>query len=194
MNVRWRETHFKFLHQAIYGFHIPPHPNCPDMLTACPKCNTPKTNLIHGAWRCSAVSQFWTRLLDFVNSKMNLRIASTPQIALFHIFPPESRFPRVLHIILLAAFRSLLAKWLEPSVPSVTEVLIQIKHYLHMDKLETLRSKTTSSKSFFKKWKSFIVSFLNEEEIRQLMLPFRNTTWYLSFELSGTLGGLRITE
>lgn len=86
-------------------------------------------NLIHRAWRCSPASQFWTRVIDFVNFNMNLRIENTLQIVPFHIFPPDSRLPRVLHIILLAALRSLLAKWLEPVVPSVNEVLTQIKHY-----------------------------------------------------------------
>lgn len=63
-----------------------------------------------------------------------------------------------------------------------------------MDKLEILRTKSTSSKTFFKKWKPFIVAFLSDEEVRQLMLPFRTTSWYLTSELAGTLGRLLISE
>lgn len=39
---RWRETYFKLIYHAIFGFNIPPHPNCLDRLTACLKCALPK--------------------------------------------------------------------------------------------------------------------------------------------------------
>lgn len=59
VNERWCETPFKFIHQAIYGSDILPHPNCLDRLMACPKCSTPRTSLIHGVWYCPSVSQIW---------------------------------------------------------------------------------------------------------------------------------------
>lgn len=139
LNERWRETHFKFMHHAIYGFDIPPHPNCPERFTACPKCQTHKTNMIHRVWHCEKSSNFC---------------------------------PRILHIILLAALRSVLNRWLDPVVPAMSEVLTQVKHYLTMDKLEVLRNRNVQSKSFFKKWKPFILAFLEMEEIQQLMRPF----------------------
>lgn len=100
--------------------------------------------------------------------------------------------PKVLHVILLAALRSLLSKWRDPSPPSMTEVLSQVKHYLNMDKLEVLRNKNMQAKSFFKKWKPFLLAFLDADEIQQLMLPFRNTSWYLTSDLAGSLGRLRL--
>lgn len=125
---------------------------------------------------------------------MNLELDRDPQILLFHDFPPELRLPRVTHIILLAALRSLLAKWLEPSLPSMSEVVSRVTHYLQMDKLETLRAKEVHSKAFFKKWKPYIVAFLQEDDIRQIMLPFRHTAWYSTSDLMGTLGRLRLRE
>lgn len=192
LNERWRESHFKFIHHAIYGFSIPPHPNCPNRLTACPKCDTPTTDLVHGVWTCPSVVTFWADLVRLITSKMNLSLDVNPQTLLFHDFPPEVRLPRVLHIILLAALRSLLAKCLEPSIPTMAEVLSRISHYLQMDRLETLRSKNIRSNAFFKKWKPYIVAFLREDDIRQLMLLFRTTTWYLTSELAGTLGKLQL--
>lgn len=70
----------------------------------------------------------------------------------------------------------------------MSEVLSCVKHYLNMDKLETLKSKNKRAKSFFKKWKPFIVAFLNAADIRQ----FRTTPWYLMADIAGSLGRLRL--
>lgn len=88
--------------------------------------------------------------------------------------------------------RNLLSRWLLLSPSSISEVLTQVKYYFTMDKLDTLRTKHTSTKKWFKKWKLFIFTFLDDEEIRQLMTPFFNTNWYLSSDLAGGLGRLRI--
>lgn len=93
--------------------------------------------------------QFWAQIVDLLNTKMDIHIENEPQTLLFHSFPPHANFPVVLHIILMAAKRSLLSKWLVPILPSMSEVVAQVKHYLAMDKLETIRFKNTHTKSFF---------------------------------------------
>lgn len=40
----WRETYFKMIHNAIYGFNLLPSPLHPNRLTKCPKCSDPMIN------------------------------------------------------------------------------------------------------------------------------------------------------
>lgn len=148
------------IHHAIFGFDIPPNPNRPDHLTACLKYAQPNTNLLHGKWSCPNTARFWSLIVDILHSKIGITIDNKPQQLLFHYFPPPSRYPPILHFILLAAMRCLLSNWLLPSIPSTSEVVAQIKHYLIMDKLETIRSKNTHTKQFFKKWRPFIQAIM----------------------------------
>lgn len=47
-----------------------------------------------------------------------------------------------------------------------------------MDQIYVERYPESEAKSFFKKWRAFILSNLKSDEIRQLMLSFRDTKWY----------------
>lgn len=41
----WRESHFKLIHKAIYGFNIPRSEDNPTRIIACPKCQAPRTDM-----------------------------------------------------------------------------------------------------------------------------------------------------
>lgn len=61
---------------------------------------------------------------------------------------------KLIHIILMAAKRCVLLGWL---YPFTLEVMHQIKHYLHIDRLET--QKTLKSKVFLNDGNPLFVSF-----------------------------------
>lgn len=62
--------HIKLIHYAIFGFDIPPHPNCLNQLTACPKCALPETNLLHGIWSCPSTMQFRAQVVIRLANEM----------------------------------------------------------------------------------------------------------------------------
>lgn len=148
INEKWRKTHFKLIHHAIYGYDILPYPNCPDNLLHGQNVSPQRQ---HGVWSCPDTSQFWMQVTALIKSKKGLHLENDPQLLLFHVFPQDSKLPMVLHIILLVVQRSQLSKWLTSALPSMSEVVNHVKHCLTMDKLETLRNKNVQSKSFFKK-------------------------------------------
>lgn len=57
-------------------------------------------------------------------------------------------------------------------------VLEQLNLYLKMDQIYVERYPEYEAKSFFKKCRAFILSNLKSDEIRELMLSFRDTKWY----------------
>lgn len=150
----------------------------PSSINACPKWALPKANLLHGIWPCPSTVKFWAQVVDTINVKMVIKLANEPQILLFHSFPQHANIPVVLHVMLMAVKRWLLSKWLLFSLPSMFEVVAQVKHYLTLDMLETIRLRNTHAKTYFRKWKPFIQVFLDDEEISQLMTPFWYHIWY----------------
>lgn len=87
---RWRETHFQFIHRAIYGFNVPSTLPNPSGITAWPKCNTPLTDLWHGVWTCSASQEFWDQVISYIKTHWKLDVPSVPEFPIFHYTrPPE---------------------------------------------------------------------------------------------------------
>lgn len=204
VNETWRETFYKIVHNAIYGFNLPATPLNSARLTACPKCGTPSTDMWHGLWQCPAIQRYWAQVQEFVNDMCNAHMGINADSLIFHCVchpepqsgPPASATAQALphaaliHISLLAAKRCITKLWLSPATPTITLLKSQIGSYLHMDRLYVERNPETGAKGFFKKWKCFIVRHLSQEEIETLMLPFRNTSWFLTAQLAGTLGAL----
>ncbi|XP_071978751.1 3-hydroxyisobutyryl-CoA hydrolase, mitochondrial-like [Engystomops pustulosus] len=63
--------------------------------------------------------------------------------------------------------------WIQPSIPTVTEVISQMRNLVRLDRLETLRHKEKQAKGFFRKWKLFITTHMSRAEIIELVTPFR---------------------
>lgn len=90
---------------------------------------------------------------------------------------PGSLNTGLLPVTLLIAKRCITKCWLSPDPPTMHMVLEQLNLYL-MDQIYVERYPESEAKSFFKKWRAFILSNLKSDEIRELMLSFRNTKWY----------------
>lgn len=99
----------------------------------------------------------------------------------------------LLHISLLAAKRCITKLWLSNTTPSIQMVLAQLRAYLHMDRLFIEHNPKSVAKGFFKKWKYFIVQHMSQSEIEQLMLSFKDTKWYHTSQLAGSLGRLEVS-
>lgn len=202
----WRETYYKLIHNAIYGFNLPARPQNTSRITACPKCDTPLTDMWHGFWTCPAIQRFWEEVGEFVNGLGSTRLELGTDLFIFHcVRPPESSSQpltrattqalpcaALLHIALIAAKRCITKMWLSPTIPTIQMLVTQIKTYLHLDRLFVERNPEIGAKGFFKKWKCFILQYLTNNEIEQIMLSFRHTRWYLTAQLAGTLGTLEI--
>lgn len=204
----WRDTYFRFIHRAIYGFEFPRTPSNPDRIVACPKCQTPFTDLWHGVWLCPAIQRFWDQVITYIDLHWRLRLPKTPRLLLFHCTqPPDTpdlpdgagemediRIPTLIHSVLLLVKRCIFQKWLDPQTPDVDMVTCLLKSNLFLDKTYTERHKDKGTKGFFKKWKTFIVTHFSDEEIRELMKIFLHTRWYNTECLRGSLGRLLLSE
>lgn len=63
----WRDSHFRFIHRAIYGFKFPRTVANPSRITACPKCQSPFTDLWHRVWLCPDSQRFWDQVITYVD-------------------------------------------------------------------------------------------------------------------------------
>lgn len=79
----WRDSHFQFIHREIYGFEFPKMTANPSCITACPKCQSPLTDLWHGVWLCPDSQWFWDEALTYIdlNWRITLPIVVVPLYA-----------------------------------------------------------------------------------------------------------------
>lgn len=200
----WRDSHFRFMHRAIYGFEFPKTPANPSRITECPKCQTPFTDLWHGVWLCPNSQRFWDQVITYVDLHWRVALPKSPELLLFHCTrPPEGTddsgdggveedilLPSLIHTILLLAKRCLFQRWLESETPDIDMIVRSLKSNLLLDKAFTERHKEKGTKGFFKKWRTFIVTHYSDEEIGSLMKTFLHTAWYAIESLRGSLGRL----
>lgn len=110
------------------------------------------------------------------------------------LLPPHRRSLHTRHYsTLLAAKRCITNLWLSPAPATMHLLVTHVKSYLHMDRIYVERNPEAGAKHFFKKWRRSMLCHLSREETRQVMLPFKNTSWYLTGQLAGTLGDLEVT-
>lgn len=135
VNENWIETYFKIIHNAIYGFNLPPSPLYPNRLLTCPKCGTPLTDMWHGIWQCPIIQNFWKEILQLVENhyKTVLRLhpdAVTPEVTGTAKKYPYLSNPGLLHVTLLIAKRCITNCLSSPTPPTLHMIVEQLKLYL----------------------------------------------------------------
>lgn len=73
----WRETQFRFIHKAIYGFNIPRSGDNPAFHVACPKCQNPRTDMWHGI--CPASQAFWDQMISYIEQHWSITLSRSPE-------------------------------------------------------------------------------------------------------------------
>ncbi|XP_044131118.1 uncharacterized protein LOC122924254 [Bufo gargarizans] len=193
VNESWRDTQFRLMYRAIYGFNIPPHPAKPDRITSCPKCGVSFTDLFHGIWTCPQSKRVWEEVGTLVKGIWGREFPLSPQLYLFHYEEGEAGqggLPRLFHTICMMVKRSILQTWLQADAPGVQSIIEQLKKVFYLERLNSLAGKERQAKGLFQKWKPFIAHCMSDEEIRLIMSLFTLTKWYLVGQLKGTLGRL----
>lgn len=80
VNETWRETHYKLMHNAIYGFNIPSSIRNPDRITTW-----------HGIWACKDIQAYWDKVLEFVSRFYSVTLDKNLEYLIFHYTrPPDA--------------------------------------------------------------------------------------------------------
>lgn len=74
----WRETQFKIIHSAIYGFNLSNPTNNPSRLTACPKCSQSATDMWHVLWSCPYIQTYWDEVMGWINARWRPAVPREP--------------------------------------------------------------------------------------------------------------------
>lgn len=91
INETWRESDYKLLHNAIYGFNVPPLVRNPDRITKCPKCTAPLTaETWHGIWSCKAIQAYCDGVLELISQHWSITLDKITESLIFHyVRPPD---------------------------------------------------------------------------------------------------------
>lgn len=131
INENWRETYFKIIHNAIYGFNLPPSPLHPNCLLKCPKRDVPQTDMWHGLWLCPNIQNFSKEILHYIDTQYKIALSLSPESLVFrcvrppempksgmadgHKIPPHSLNMGLIHATLLIAKRCITNCCLSPT-------------------------------------------------------------------------------
>lgn len=96
----------KFLHR-IYYTPQRLHRMFPDKDSECPRCKTLIGTFFHMFWNCPIISTYWTKVFGEINSKLQLSLPMSPELALLGVHDDEQR-PH--HLKLLISYLFFYAK------------------------------------------------------------------------------------
>lgn len=193
----WRETQFKIIHRAYFPFRF----NKEDPSQAlCPWCSLPRPTLLHRLWECPVVTNYWNDVVAYINKTSHINLHRDCLLCLFSITPSASSsssldFPNIphwAHICLLVATRTIMSHWIMTSPPSLPAVIKALTSLFYLERLDLITSNLRFTPRFFKHWRRFLEATFPQRTIQDIMHPFRYTEWYLTRDISNSLGKLKI--
>lgn len=192
----WSETQFKIIHRAYFPFRF----NKKDPTQAqCSWCNLPRPTLLHRLWDCNKIDAYWTKVITYINEVHKIQCTKDRLLCLFSIPPSSSslttvpqNIPHWAHLCLLVARRTIMSHWISATPPTLTMFKKALASLFHLERLDTITLNLRSTSRFFKRWRKYIEATFASQALIEIMNPFRYTKWYLTKDLTNSLGRLKI--
>lgn len=152
VSARDRYIQLKFLHRAYY---TPQRLSriYPTQSDRCPKCKGELGTFIHVVWSCPVIQQFWSEVVDVINSVGNLHIQMNPIILLLGVCDNLISNTHKRLFVFYTSFyarKTILIKWKQPDPPTVSQWKALVNSTLPLYKLTYINRKCP--KKFSKIW------------------------------------------